>query len=168
MHEAPDGVRTLLGPTTRVAEFVSETYSFDHVRIMHIDARRSSNSLDLAAGDLAVSVAIGCRTVIGRMLRAVPRPMAHSPAWCTLVDPIARVAMRGVRTRGAAGAGRREWYGATDQHRLASVSATLGDRDLGKMSDVWPPVRFGFSSPPRRPSLVAVTVTIREHISWLA
>ena len=70
--------------------------------------------------------------------------------------------MRGVRTRGTAGNDRREWYGATDQHRLDGVSATLGGVDLGALADVWPPVRFGFSSTPRTPSIVTVTTTIRR------
>ena len=70
--------------------------------------------------------------------------------------------LRGVRTRGTAGNGRHEWYGATDQHRLRSVEASLGSVDLGAVADVWPPVRFGFSSTPRTPGIVAVTTTIRE------
>ena len=67
-----------------------------------------------------------------------------------------------MRTRGTAGNGRHEWYGATDQHRLTAVRASLGDADLGALADVWPPVRFGFSSTPRSPGIVAVTTTIRE------
>ena len=39
-----------------------------------------------------------------------------SASFCAAVDPVARVVMRGVRTRGSAGHGRREWYGATDHH----------------------------------------------------
>ena len=77
------------------------------------------------------------------------------------IDPVARLALRGVRTRGSAGHGRREWYGAADVHRLTAVRARLGDDDLGSLTDVWPPVRFGFSSTPRRASIVAVTTTVR-------
>ena len=161
MHEAPDGVRTLLAPSARVAEFVTKTYTFDRVCVVPVDVRRSSGRLDLQAGDLSVSITIGTRTVIGRLLHAVPPPIARSPSWCTLINPIARVAMRGVRTRATAGGGLREWYGANDQHRLTSVRATLSSRDLGAMSDLWPPARFGFSSAPRCPSMIDITVTIR-------
>jgi hypothetical protein len=96
------------------------------------------------------------------MLHAVPIRVATAPAWCAAIDPLARLAVRGVRTRGSAGNGRREWYGATDQHDVTAVACTLGARPLGALADVWPPVRFGFSSTPRRPAIVSVTTTIDE------
>lgn len=164
MHESPDGTRTLLAPGVPVAEFIAATYSFDHVRIVPVTAERSTAGLDVGAGDLSVDVLIGSRTPTGWALHAVPRPLARSRWWSTLIDPVARIAMRGVRTRGTAGKGRHEWYGATDQHHLISVRATLGGRDLGTLADVWPPVRFGFSTAPRTPSIVAVTTTISEQV----
>ena len=162
MHEAPDGVRTLLAPTQEVADFVSETYVFDAVRIVPVTAERTPGQLHVEADALVADIALGSRSTVGWLLRAVPGPVARSRAWCTAIDPIARIAMRGVRTRGTAGNGRREWYGATDQHRIADVAAALAGEDLGALADVWPPVRFGFSSTPRAPSLVRVTTTIRR------
>lgn len=163
MHEAPDGTRTLLAPTTQVADFVEGTYAFDEVRVGPVVAARTDGALHVEAGDLVADVAVGSRAPLGWLLRAVPVPLARARWWCTLIDPIARVALDGVRTRGTAGNGRHEWYGATDQHRLTGVRATLAGEDLGALADVWPPVRFGFSSTPRTPSLVAVTTTIRER-----
>lgn len=160
MHEDPDGVRTLLAPTEQVAEFVQGTYRFDEVKIVPVVSDRSTGSLKVEAGHLAAEVTVGSRSAIGYVLRAVPRPVARSRAWCTAVDPVARLVMRGVRTRGTAGNGRREWYGATDAHRVTAVNATFDRQDLGELSDVWPPVRFGFSSTPRSPSIVSVTTTI--------
>jgi len=162
MHEAPDGTRTLLAPTTQVAEFVEGTYTFDVVRIVPVVAERSSGGLRVEAGDLAAEVTVGPRNALGWLLHAVPVRLARARWWCTVIDPIARVAMRGVRTRGTAGNGRHEFYGATDQHRVTAVAASLAGTDLGPLADVWPPVRFGFSSTPKAPSLVAVTTTIRE------
>ena len=70
----------------------------------------------------------------------MPRRVAESPAWCTLTDPVARVAMRGVRTRGTAGNGRREWYGATDTHRVTDLSGWFdGDAISATLADVDPP-----------------------------
>ncbi|MFP3900493.1 MAG: hypothetical protein ACLFXM_06535 [Acidimicrobiia bacterium] len=160
MQESPDGTRTLLAPTASIADFIAATYSFDRVLIVPVTAERSAAGLRVEAGDLSVDVVTGSRTAIGWALRAVPPPVARSRWWSTLIDPVARVATGGVRTRGTAGKGRQEWYGATDQHRLTSVHATLGGHDLGHLADVWPPVRFGFSSTPRTPSVVAVTTTI--------
>jgi hypothetical protein len=82
--------------------------------------------------------------------------------WCTVIDPLARLAVRGVRTRGSAGNGRREWYGVTDQHAVTAVSCVLDGRPLAALADVWPPVGFGFSSTPRAPGIVCVTTTIDE------
>ena len=163
MTESPDGVRTLLAPSDRVAEFVSTTYEFDRVEIVAVRVRRAEGLLECAAGPLAVELDLGGRTPLGAALRLVPRRVATSPLWCSLVDPVAAVVLRGVRTCGSAGNGRREWYGATDQRRVAAVRASWSGEDLGSLDDVWPPVGFGFSSVPRRPSSVEVVTTIRSR-----
>jgi hypothetical protein len=67
-----------------------------------------------------------------------------------------------VRTRGSAGGGRREWYGVRDHHPLTSADGQWQGIELGPMADVHPPVRFGFGSTPRRPSIVRVTTTIER------
>ena len=162
MHEDPGGLRTLLAPTEQVAEFVGATYAFDHVELVPVETVRTAEALHLTAGGFAATVTVGRRTGIGRLLHLVPARIAVAPWCCTAIDPIARVAMRGVRTRGTAGNGRVEWYGATDQHRVAAVRCTLDGDDVGALADVWPPVHFGFSSTPRAPSVVAVTTTIRR------
>jgi hypothetical protein len=162
MHEDPSGIRTLLAPSEAVAAYVATTYEFDVVRIVPVATERRPGVLEVSAGDLAATVTVGSRTPLGWALWVLPNGVARSRWWCTLVDPVARVAMRGVRTRGNAGEGRREFYGATDQHRLAAVHVRLAGVDLASKADVWPPVRFGFSSTPRAPSIVAVATTIVE------
>ena len=162
MHESPDGVRTLLAPTDPVASFVAATYTFDRVVVVPVTADRSARRLGVEAGDLVADLTVGRRTGLGWALRALPPPVARAAWWSALIDPVARRALRGVRTRGTAGKDRHEWYGATDQHRIVAVRAALGGVDLGALDDVWPPVRFGFGSAPRRPSVVALTTTVRE------
>ena len=97
------------------------------------------------------------------LLRAVPAPVAESPAWCALVDPVARVLLRGVRTRGTARVGRREWYGATDSHAVLGLAGTFDGADLGALAAVDPPCRFGFSSTPTRPSVTTVVTTVEDE-----
>jgi hypothetical protein len=65
-----------------------------------------------------------------------------------------------VRATGSAGGGRREWYGARDQHRLTAVVGTLDGADLGGLAPVDPPVQFGFGSVPRMPTDVRVVTTV--------
>lgn len=161
MVEHPDGTRWLIAPSEEVADFVAGTYRFDAVHVGPVEMTRTPGALTVAAGPLRARLAVGRRGPLGLVLRAVPRPIATSPAWATLVDPLARSLLPGVRTRGSAGAGRREWYGAWDLHPLDAVSATWDGTDLGAMRAVHPPVRFGFGSAPRTPSIVRITTTVR-------
>jgi hypothetical protein len=160
MHESPDGHRRLLAPTAEVADFVAATYRFDEIVVGPVVAERSPDGLRVDAGDLSVVVSFGGRTALGWLLRLVPRPLARARWWCSAIDPVARRVVRGVRTRGTAGGGRTEWYGATDQLRVIGVRATIAGTDLGGLADVDPPVRFGFSSAPPRPGSVELRTSI--------
>src|SRR5690606_413070 len=114
----------------------------------------------VAAGPLDARIAVGRRTPLGRVLRAVPPALATSRYLTAPTDPLARVMLRGVRTRGAARPGRVEHYGATDVHALVAAETTWDGAPLGDLRDVDPPVRFGFGSTPRRPSVTDVVTTI--------
>lgn len=187
MVERGDGHRILLAPTEQVADLVSATYVFDEVRLEPVDVEASwgvshpapdvkgwrpregiVTEVPSAAGarwtvespSLQLTLEVGDRTGVGRLLRLVPRAVATSPAWATVVDPVARVVMRGVRTRGVASAGRREYYGAVDAHAVTAVSGRLDGIPLGDLAPVDPPCRFGFSSTPRQPSVTDVVTTI--------
>lgn len=160
MVETADGHRVLLAPDERVAEFVTATYSFDATRIEPVTVTESADRWEVGTTSLTLAFTVGRRTGLGQLLRTVPSRVATSPAWCAVTDPFARVLMRGVRTRGTAGNGRREWYGATDVRRILEATGTWEGADLGGLTDVDPPCRFGFSSTPRRPSVTRVVTTV--------
>jgi hypothetical protein len=160
MVEHADGRRVLIAPTADVATFVGGVYAFDDVVVDEVSVDRTPGRLVFAGGPLTADVTVGRRDALGWALRCVPPALATSVTWAQLVDPVARVAMRGVRTSGRT-AGGRETYGATDRHRVDAVRATWHGGDLRGLTDVDPPVRFGFGSTPRRPSIVAVTTVIR-------
>ncbi|HEX8933354.1 MAG TPA: hypothetical protein VF788_04010 [Pseudonocardiaceae bacterium] len=161
MLETPDGMRLLIAPRDEVADFIAGTYRFDSVDVTPVEMIRQPGRLQVAAGQLRADLTIGRRGWLGLLLRAVPRAVATAPSWATLIDPLVRTALPGVRTRGSAGCGRREWYGARDLHPLVSVTARWQGTDLGAMADVRPPVRFGFGSTPRQPSIVHLTTTVQ-------
>jgi hypothetical protein len=161
MLETPKGTRLLIAPSDEIAHFVASTYRFDSVEVTPVEAIRQPERLDVVAGQLRATMTVGRRGWLGMVLRAVPRLVATAPAWAALMDPLVRAMLPGVRTRGSAGAGRREWYGAWDLHPLVSVTASWRGMDLGAMTDVFPPVRFGFGSAPRRPSVVRLTTTVQ-------
>ncbi|MFF4780987.1 hypothetical protein ACFY3E_06795 [Streptomyces griseorubiginosus] len=160
MVERPDGERLLLAPTREVADFVSGTYVFDRVLVVPVDVRVAGETWSVLAGPLDLRFTTGRRGLLGLLLCAVPGVLARRPAWCALTSLPARLLLPGVRTRGSAGAGRREWYGARDLRPVRAVSAVFEGVDLGAVAPVRPPVRFGFGSVPRQPSLTRVTTTV--------
>lgn len=156
MVETALGRRVLVAPSSEVAEFVRATYSFDEVRIEDV----TTEGWSVRSASLSLDLTFGRRTLLGRVLRLVPVAVAESPAWCAVTDPLARVVLHGVRTRGSAGDGRREWYGATDHHVVTAMSGSFDGVDLGELRPVLPSPRFGFSSTPARPSVTRVVTTV--------
>ncbi len=159
MVATADGRRLLLAPDERVAAYVAATYSFDEVVITPVEVVGEGRWV-VSAPPLQVAIDTGARTPLGRLLRLVSRPVARSRAGAALADPVARVLMPGVRTRGSAGSGRIEHYGATDQHAVTALRGSWDGADLGALAPVDPPPDFGFSSTPVTPSLVSVTTTV--------
>ncbi|MCS5715522.1 hypothetical protein NVV95_13305 [Herbiconiux sp. CPCC 205716] len=165
MLEDAAGHRTLLAPTETVAAFVSETYSFDEVRVVPVSWRRIEGGLAVRAGEggsaLTARIAVGDVPPLGRLLRSVPRRLASDVRWLSMIDPIASRLVPGVHTAGSAGHGRLEYYGVTTMRRLAWAEASVDGQPLGAFAALDPPVRFGFGSAPPEPHLVDLTTVIR-------
>lgn len=160
MVEDAAGVRTLLAPSEDVAEFISETYTFDHIELGPVDSRVTADGFTLTAPGLDLSATLGGSGPFDWLLRLVPAPLAAAPIWLRAINPIASRLVPGVQTAGTAGHDRREYYGVRRTRLIASVTGTFGDVDLGGLAPLEPPVRFGFSSAPPTPQLVSVTTTI--------
>ncbi|WP_410539714.1 hypothetical protein [Streptomyces sp. KL2] len=159
MLERAGGQRLLLAPAGRIADFVAAVYRFDRVLAVPVEVDAARGHWQVVAGPLRMRFAAGRRGGLGLLLRCVPAPLAARPAWVALTDIPARL-MPGVRTRGSAGGGYREWYGVRDLRRITAVEASWEGRDLGPLAPVDPPVRFGFGSAPRTPALVRVVTTV--------
>lgn len=162
MVQRADGHRLLLAPDAAVAEFVQSTYSFDEVVQTPVLVEDTADGWHVETDQLDAHLRVGSRSPLGLLLRSIPERVATAPWWAGIVDPVARVVLRGVRTRGSAGSGRREWYAATDVHRITAVSGTWCGEPLGDLRPVDPPVSFGFSSTPRTPAVTSVVTTV-EH-----
>jgi hypothetical protein len=162
MVEDAAGHRVLVAPDERVRDFVAATYSFDEHVLGPVEVTDTAEGWQVSAPSLSLRLVVGGRTPLGAVLGLVPPRVATSPAWCSLVDPVARVLMRGVRTRGTAGNDRREWYGATSVSAVTSLSGEWRGVALGELAPVDPPCRFGFSSTPRRPSVPSVVTTVER------
>jgi hypothetical protein len=162
MVERPDGHRMLLAPSEEVAAFVAGTYRFYEVRRIPVTTTARDDRWEVHAGPLDLAFDVGPRPALGRLLRAVPRPLATDPRWISAVDLVARRVLPGVRTRGSAGQGRREYYAALDLRRIRAATIVWDGTDQGGLAPVDPPVRFGFGSTPRVPSLVQVVTLVTE------
>lgn len=162
MVEDAAGHRVLLAPSERVRDFVAATYAFDEHVVEAVAVEDTTDGWQVSTPSLSLRLVIGGRTPLGALLGLVPGRVATSPAWCSAVDPVARVVLRGVRTRGTAGNERREWYGATSVVAVTSIAGRWRDVDLGPLAPVDPPCRFGFSSTPRRPSVTQVVTTVER------
>jgi hypothetical protein len=160
MVEDADGVRTLLAPNAEVAEFVSETYTFDHIELGPVDSAVDADGFTLSAPALQVSATLGGPAPFDWLLRLVPAPLSAAPLWLRAINPVASRLVPGVQTAGTAGRDRREYYGVRRTRLIASVHGTFRGTDLGELALLDPPVRFGFSSAPPTPQLVSVTTTI--------
>ncbi|MFD5573619.1 hypothetical protein [Streptomyces cadmiisoli] len=160
MLERADGERLLLAPTRETADFIAAVYVLDTVRVVPVRVGIAARTWSVTAGSLELRFVTGRCGPLGLLLRAVPGALARRPAWSTLMDRPARLVLPGVRTRGSARVGRREWYGARDLRPIRLVSAFFEGVDLGVTAPVEPPVRFGFGSVPKKPALTRVTTTV--------
>lgn len=163
MVERPDGHRLLLAPSASVAQFVAQTYTFDEVRVEPFSVDADRDTWVVTSASLDLRLAVGAQTPLGWALRLVPAPLATAPAWTVVTDPVARVLLRGVRTRGTARAGRREYYAATDLARVEALTGSLDGVPLGTLAPVLPACRFGFGSTPALASVTTLVTTVRQR-----
>ena len=154
MWALPDGTRRLVAPDRPVADFVSSLYRFEDVLVAPMRLTAGPRLLELEVPDLGLSLAL-------RAGRAMPFPLAR-PGSVTrrLESPLAQ-RLLGVRTWGVGPGGAEQWYQVRSLRWLAEGSANLGGEDLGPLGQLEPPVSFGFSEPPRRPSMVGVRSLLR-------
>ena len=79
MVETASGHRVLLAPHRDAADFIAATYTFDETRIEPLEV---DGQWQVRSPSLHLDLTVGARTPLGLALRAVPRGLAESPAWC--------------------------------------------------------------------------------------
>jgi hypothetical protein len=161
MVETADGERVLFAPRDDIAETISALYTFDRTVVAPLHLVGRGRTLRMTGRGLELEFEVGRVAPLGLLLRLVPRPVAASWRWAAVIDPVARLVVPGAHTVGSAGGGYREYYGVTDARRIVRSSGVVEGRDLGGLSSLRPPVRFGFASMPAAPTLVDVVTTVR-------
>jgi hypothetical protein len=156
MWARPDGRRVLVAATDEGAAYVASVYGFDEVVVGPLRVRLDGRHLHLHAPEVGVELHL----TGGRL--AVSLPWAR-PAWFTrwIEGPVGRRAL-GVETYGVSPSGVREWYRAVSLRRVVAGWASVAGRDLGRLAPIEPRAGFGFSEPPRFPSMVGV----RPLLEW--
>ncbi len=155
MWARPDGERVLLVPTPAAGAFVTAVYRFDRVEVVDVEAHSDGARLHVGAGALSLFLEAGggWRLPFGR----------HRAPWFTRwVEGAVAAPLLGVRTYGVSPRGVHQWYRADEYRRLAHGRAEVAGADLGPLGPLEPPVRFGFSEPPRRPSAVRVRPLLHD------
>jgi len=149
MWARPDGRRLLLASTDQAVEYVAGVYRFDEVVVGPLAVDLHGRFLHLRAPGLGIELHL-----TGGVALTMPWPR---PAWFTrwVEGPIAR-RLLGVNTYGVSPSGVREWYRAVSVRRIVAGWASIDGADLGRLGPIDPPAGFGFSEPPRFPSMVAV------------
>ncbi len=158
MWATPSGQRWLVASRRDVADFVAGIYHFDRVVVTPLDVDSDPRRLDFRAPDLGLEVEMEAG-------RGWPIPLPRRrPTWFTrrVEAPIARRLLR-VEPYGVSPTGVREWYQASRYRPLTAARASIHGADLGPMGPLRPAVGFGFSEPPRRPSLVEVTTVVENR-----
>ncbi|MDP8976633.1 MAG: hypothetical protein M3N28_09790 [Actinomycetota bacterium] len=160
MWARPDDERVLLAPTPEVAGFVRAVYSFDRVGVVDIGVSFDGRRLVVDAGEVSLTMlgGSGWRLPLGRL----------RPPWFTRwVEGWVARPLLGVRTYGVGQAGIRQWYRAEEFRPVAEATATLDRSDLGALRPFDVAVGFGFSGPPRRPSMVKLRSLLVDPLGRL-
>jgi hypothetical protein len=156
MWATADGERRLVAPTREVAAFVAAVYRFDRTDVTALVAHLDDGHLCVSAPDLGLELSLRA----GRGWRI---PFPRSPWFTRWVEaPLAR-RLLGVRAYGVSPTGVAEWYRAGAYRPVVAGKATLAGRDLGAVGPLGPPLGFGFSEPPRRPSMVSVRPLLEDR-----
>lgn len=162
MWEQPDGRRVLLAPTARIRDLVAGSYRFDETVVTPVYFSRVGMTWTVRADPVSLSLTPGPRDAVGRVLAAVPGPLRRSRTFAALTDVPARRILPGVRTKGTAPGGGRQWYCAQDHRPLVNGAAWLQAESLGAARPISPPVTFGFSSAPGRPAWVRLVTYLEQ------
>jgi hypothetical protein len=151
MWSLPDGTRRLLTSSQNAADLICDIYEFDDVCIAPLDVLSDGLVTSVSGHGLDLELRGGFAWLLP------PRPL-----WVTrwIEAPAAR-ALMGVNAYGVSPRGRREWYQARSLRWVQSGRASLNGVELGEPQSFSRPMEVGFSDPPKRPSIVSLSVTIR-------
>ena len=151
MWAKPDGHRVLIAPNSTIAEYVEELYTFDEIQIQDIDIENEERTLSLKSEGLALDF---------EWNKGWRIPFRRSLFFIATVELFFARVFFGTRTHGTTKNNRKEWYAIDHVSKIIKGSATIHGQDVGDISSMTNPCKFGFSEAPKQPS----SCEVRTHI----
>ena len=192
MWARPDGTRLLLVDRLEAAQLITSVYRFDTVEVLPLRCRMDGAVLVVTAGEGPRQKSPGPLrpfdlqgssqnragdSATGPELRVsmrggrrwpIPLSRLRGRAPFRPLEGLLARGLLGVRTSGVSPTGVQEWYRADEYRRVVAAQARLDGRDLGGVRGFHEPARFGFSEPPRCPSMVWVRPRLHDPSGRLA
>lgn len=162
MWQQKNDHRILISPWKQSATFISSHYSFDEVRVGPVTAAPTKQGFAIVAGPLNVEIHIGPPTALSRLIRLRPNRLLRNLNYLRFEDRFIRpivnkfVDLNNARSYGLTQQGTQQWYAIHDILFLSGAYARREGIDLGEMVECRH-CKFGHSSPPPRPSVIAVS-----------
>ena len=151
MWAGPDGKRTLIAPSMKVAEYLNSIYSFEETIITDLDVILKDNEMSLKSEKLELNF---------EWDKGWKIPFKRSLFFIAAVEGIFARILFGTKTHGRTKDNRKEWYAIDRVSKITTASASIDGQDLGSMTSMSKPCKFGFSEAPKKPS----SCVLRTHI----
>ena len=151
MWAKPDGTRVLIAPTQEIADYVTDMYTFDEVILENITTTQGGRNLKINCSSMELEFTWN---------RGFSIPFKRSLFFISTVELFFAKLLFSTRTYGITKNNRKEWYAIDRVSKLIQATAKIKGIDVGSLSPMNEPCKFGFSEAPKKPS----SCVVRTHI----
>ena len=151
MWARSDGTRILIAPNQEIADYVTDMYSFDDVLLEEIDVKEEGRNLSVKCKTMELEFS---------WKKGFAIPFKRSLLFIATVELFFARLIFSTRTYGLTRNNRREWYAIDRVSNLSHASANISGEDMGDMTPMSQPCKFGFSEAPKKPA----SCEVRTHI----
>ena len=151
MWAKPDGTRVLIAPTQEIADYVTDMYTFDEVILENITTTQGGRNLKIYCSSMELEFTWN---------RGFSIPFKRSLFFISTVELFFAKLLFSTRTYGITKNNRKEWYAIDRVSKVIQATAKIKGIDVGSLSPMNEPCKFGFSEAPKKPS----SCVVRTHI----
>ena len=151
MWAKPDGTRVLIAPTQEIADYVTDMYTFDEVILENITTTQGGRNLKINCSSMELEFTWN---------RGFSIPFKRSLFFISTVELFFAKLLFSTRTYGITKNNRKEWYAIDRVSKVVQATAKIKGIDVGSLTPMNEPCKFGFSEAPKKPS----SCVVRTHI----